>query len=35
MPLKMLPFDRILSSDLSRALVTAETIRGDRTHLSQ
>ena len=27
----MLPFDRILSSDLSRALVTAETIRGDRT----
>ena len=29
--LKDITFDRILSSDLSRALVTAETIRGDRT----
>lgn len=29
--LKDVTFDRILSSDLSRALVTAETIRGDRT----
>ena len=29
--LKDVIFDRILSSDLSRALVTAETIRGDRT----
>lgn len=28
--LKDIHFDRILSSDLSRALVTAETIRGDR-----
>lgn len=28
--LKDITFDRILSSDLSRALVTAETIRGDR-----
>ena len=29
--LKDITFDRILSSDLSRALVTAETIRGNRT----
>ena len=29
--LKDITFDRILSSDLSRALVTAETIRGDCT----
>ena len=29
--LKGVKFDRILSSDLSRALVTAEAIRGDRT----
>ena len=29
--LKDVAFDRILSSDLSRALVTADTIRGDRT----
>ena len=29
--LKDVTFDRILSSDLSRALVTAKTIRGDRT----
>ena len=29
--LKDVTFDRILSSDLSRALVTAEAIRGDRT----
>ena len=29
--LKDVKFDRILSSDLSRALVTAEAIRGDRT----
>lgn len=29
--LKDITFDRILSSDLSRALDTAETIRGDRT----
>ena len=28
--LKNVHFDRILSSDLSRALVTAETIRGNR-----
>ena len=28
--LKDIHFDRILSSDLSRALVTAETIRGNR-----
>ena len=28
--LKYVHFDRILSSDLSRALVTAETIRGNR-----
>lgn len=33
--LKDVKFDRILSSDLSRALVTAEVIRGERTTLLQ
>ena len=31
MPLKMLPLTVSYPSDLSRALVTAETIRGNRT----